>query len=206
MAKEQRFKTYDGRWGSGKVHRYLYDPVNRVRYVPCRSLAKQFAGEKLDNDRETVTCKMCDPSYEEPVIEAPEPGTDFRMLVCGSRTYSDYKFLKRILDLIKAEKLIAKAEGKIFVVIQGAAPGADSMGKQWADENGLYCESYPADWKAFGKRAGYLRNQQMLDEGKPDIVVAFVDKPLEESRGTNMMVNLAKKANIDTLVYYDGST
>lgn len=206
MAAEQRFKTYDGRWGPGKVHRYVYDPVNRVRYVACRKVGNDPHGYRLDDNKVTVTCKKCDPSYEEPVIEAPEPGTDYRILVCGSRTFADYEFLKRILDLIKAEKLIAKAEGKTFMVIQGEAPGADSMGKQWAGENNLYCECYPADWKQYGKRAGYLRNQQMLDEGKPDIVVAFVDKPLEESRGTNMMVNLAKKAGVDTLVYYDGST
>jgi len=29
------------------------------------------------------------------------------------------------------------------------------------------------EWDELGKKAGPLRNQRMLDEGKPDLVVAF---------------------------------
>ena len=48
------------------------------------------------------------------------------------------------------------------------------------------------DWKKYGKKAGPLRNQQMLEEGKPDLVVAFPG-----GNGTADMVRRAKKANIE---------
>lgn len=48
--------------------------------------------------------------------------------------------------------------------------------------------------------AGLRRNQLMLDSFKPDLVVAFVDKPLASSRGTNDMVERAVKAGIDVHV------
>jgi len=56
------------------------------------------------------------------------------------------------------------------------------------------CEHSPAEWDKFGRRAGPLRNEQMLREGKPDVVVAFPG-----GRGTAHMVRIAKEAGIDVL-------
>jgi UDP-N-acetylmuramoylalanine-D-glutamate ligase len=53
-------------------------------------------------------------------------------------------------------------------------------------------EVYPADWKLHGKSAGHIRNQQMLDESKPDIVIAFPG-----GRGTANMIKRAKKAGVE---------
>jgi len=50
---------------------------------------------------------------------------------------------------------------------------------------------FPADWGKYSKSAGYIRNKQMLAEGKPDLVVAFPG-----GKGTANMVKLAKLANI----------
>jgi DNA-binding MurR/RpiR family transcriptional regulator len=54
--------------------------------------------------------------------------------------------------------------------------------------------SYPADWEAYGKAAGPIRNQRMLDEGKPDLVIAFSDLPT--TSGTYDMIKRAKAAGI----------
>ncbi len=59
------------------------------------------------------------------------------------------------------------------VVIHGNAPGADSLAGEWARARGVPVEAYPAEWDLYGRAAGHLRNRQMLDEGEPDIVIAF---------------------------------
>lgn len=78
-----------------------------------------------------------------------------------------------------------------IVVIHGKAPGADVYADKWAKSVGHEPLVFPADWDVEPRRAGYIRNQQMLDEGKPDVVWAFVNKPLEDSDGTKMMVDIA---------------
>lgn len=113
-----------------------------------------------------------------------------RILVCGSRTFdaprvvaSELAFVSRFYD------------GNIMI-IQGEAKGADRLAREWAEAVGKPFESYPADWNTYGKRAGFLRNTQMLEEGKPDRLVAFVDKPLAESKGTKMMVDIARTGGV----------
>jgi hypothetical protein len=88
-----------------------------------------------------------------------------------------------------------------FVLIHGAARGADSIAGAIMENACLgKVEEYPADWDKHGYGAGPIRNQQMLTEGKPDIVLAFVDKPLVESKGTHDMVLRARRAGVPTYV------
>lgn len=61
-------------------------------------------------------------------------------------------------------------------------------------DNFIRVEEYPADWARFGKSAGYLRNKQMLEEGKPDLVVAFPG-----GRGTANMIAIAMKAGVKVI-------
>lgn len=103
-----------------------------------------------------------------------------RVLVCGGRNYRDYETLSRALSEIKPR-----------LVIDGGARGADWMASSWALENGVLSRTYRADWNAHGKAAGPIRNQRMLDEGKPDLVVAFPG-----GRGTADMVRRARQAGI----------
>lgn len=117
-----------------------------------------------------------------------------RVLMCGSRTLRFSDFFPVVAVIERYTRI-----GPI-VVIHGAAPGADSLAGRCAEALGLTVEAYPADWAKHGKRAGYLRNKQMLDEGKPDVVWAFVDKPLVESKGTAMMVDLARGAGVPVYV------
>ena len=105
-----------------------------------------------------------------------------RILVCGGRDYKDHRRVFEILD--KA----LKAFGEVHI-IEGGADGADTCARMWAESRGITYSEYPADWKKLGKRAGYVWNVQMLNEGKPDLVVAFPGGP-----GTEMMMKLAKAA------------
>ena len=121
-----------------------------------------------------------------------DDGRIIRILVCGSRHWTDYKAIVRQL----------RPYAPHCIVIHGAARGADSLAGRAADALGMSVEDYPADWSAYGRRAGVLRNQRMLDEGKPDLVFAFTPD-MERSRGTRDMVTRARKQGVRVFVYGD---
>ena len=85
----------------------------------------------------------------------------------------------------------------ITEIIEGEARGADRLSRDWAVENGIPVERFPADWELYGKRAGPIRNSRMLKEGKPEMVVAFRGP---ESRGTQNMIDQAMKAGVEVHV------
>jgi len=107
-----------------------------------------------------------------------------RLLICGSRSYSDRKRIREYLIRLKPE-----------VVIEGGARGADRIAYDEAHKLGIRVESYRPDWRRYGKRAGILRNSGMLEMGKPDFCLAFFDGKL--STGTLDMVEQCKAAGID---------
>jgi len=112
-----------------------------------------------------------------------------RILVCGGREWQDGAWITKVLA----------QHDKDTVVIEGAARGADRLAGLAADQLGFAKEVYPADWTKHGKRAGYLRNTQMLVEGKPDLVYAFHSN-IATSKGTAMMVRIAAEAGVKVVV------
>lgn len=107
-----------------------------------------------------------------------------RILVCGGRNFNDYELMHKILGRM--------FNGEYDTLIHGDAPGADRLSETWLKHNFKMfqpIQRYPADWKKHGYGAGPIRNQQMLDEGKPDIVIAFPG-----GTGTKDMIDKAKKA------------
>lgn len=107
-----------------------------------------------------------------------------RVLVCGGRTYDDFTHLQKTLDEIDALMPITE-------LIHGGARGADRLADYWARSRGLTPRVFLADWDEHGKAAGPIRNQKMLDKGKPDLVIAFPG-----GRGTADMVSRAMKAGV----------
>lgn len=108
-----------------------------------------------------------------------------RVLVCGGRNFNDRDFVWNTLNDID------HSHGPIAVVIHGAATGADSEGMIWAQGMGRKHAPFAADWRRHGKSAGPIRNQRMIDEGRPDLVVAFPG-----GRGTADMTMRARKAGV----------
>ena len=102
-----------------------------------------------------------------------------RILVCGGRDYADWYRLCDVLDNLTFDRdwIIYDKVNDLFLpdvfIISGGARGADTLAVEWAVMNYCQVDIYMADWKQYGRRAGPIRNQQMLDEGKPDLVVAF---------------------------------
>ena len=107
-----------------------------------------------------------------------------RILVCGGRDFSDADFLSGILDA-------AKREYGNVEIINGGASGADKLAEAWAFARNVTCAAYPADWKKYGRAAGPIRNQRMLDKGRPELVIAFPG-----GRGTDDMVRRAMEAGV----------
>ena len=110
------------------------------------------------------------------------------VLVCGGRGHTDRDYVWRELNRIDEKR------GPISVVIHGYASGVDSQAMKWARACGRKVFGFRADWRKHGRAAGPIRNQRMLDEGKPDLVVAFPG-----GRGTADMVRRAKAAGVEMI-------
>jgi hypothetical protein len=117
-----------------------------------------------------------------------------RILVCGDRNWMDYK---KILDTLREYDAFNIQD--LPIVIDGEAPGADSLAHLAATKLGFARHRFHADWRKYGRAAGPIRNQQMLDEGKPDLVIAFHGN-IEASKGTKDMVRRARKAGVSVRI------
>jgi len=107
-----------------------------------------------------------------------------KILVCGGRDYANASALNQALDAIHREKHVTR-------LIHGAARGADVLAAAWAASRGIPAHAFPADWARHGKAAGFRRNEAMLREGRPELVVAFPG-----GKGTAHMVKIAKATGV----------
>lgn len=108
-----------------------------------------------------------------------------KVLICGGRNFNDMALVHEAMNDFVA------TFGWPTKVIHGGAAGADMLAGRWAHHRGIPVTVYRADWTRHGKRAGPIRNQQMIDEGKPDVVIAFPG-----GRGTADMLRRAEAAGI----------
>lgn len=110
------------------------------------------------------------------------------IIIAGSRGFNDYNLLKQKLDEVR------KTIGK-FEIVSGTAKGADSLGEQYAKEFDMPVIRFPAKWDIHGKKAGYLRNEDMAKYA--DACIVFWDG---ESKGTQHMINLAKQYKLSLAI------
>lgn len=121
-----------------------------------------------------------------------------RVLVCGGRNYgrTDLQGLTPVdclAQVCKAIFLVFTLDTiGITKVIEGGALGADRAARVWAINRVVPFVTIKADWKRYGPAAGPIRNAQMLDEGRPDLVVAFPG-----GSGTKNMIKQARTSGIE---------
>lgn len=116
-----------------------------------------------------------------------------KILVCGGREFDNWELLCRTLDSVYLHEKPPVIDNKVcLTIIEGGAKGADFLARVWAKHRCLDWKEFSADWKQYGKRAGWLRNEQMLREGQPDFVIAFPG-----GGGTADMINRARLAGVE---------
>lgn len=110
-----------------------------------------------------------------------------KILVCGGRDFSNRDWLFAVLNNFHRTY-------SVYAIIHGGASGADTYAGWWAIQNEIDQHVYPAKWSIDGKAAGPLRNERMLLEAQPDLVLAFPG-----GNGTAHMVKIAKEADVQVL-------
>lgn len=118
-----------------------------------------------------------------------------RILVCGDRNWTNKDLINKTLCSYWLQN-----HTNPLTIIHGGASGADSIAGEIAREQSQNELKFPADWERYGRAAGPIRNQQMLDESQPDVVLAF-HNDIENSKGTKDMVNRAMSAGIKTIIF-----
>lgn len=127
-----------------------------------------------------------------------------RLLVCGDREWNQFAIVFRELDALWQDYIGDECnDPDAFLIIEGGCDGADIAARYWAQAKQVAWKEFPVtkdDWNKHGKAAGPIRNQQMLDEGKPDLVIAFHSN-IAKSKGTWDMIKRANKAGIPVRIY-----
>ncbi len=106
----------------------------------------------------------------------------FRVIIAGGRDFDDYDMLVKTMDMV-----LQNITDEIQVVC-GMASGADTLGERYAKERGYKVAYFPADWKKYGRAAGFNRNVEMAKNA--DALVAFWDG---KSKGTKHMLDIAQR-------------
>jgi len=112
------------------------------------------------------------------------------VLICGDRNWTDEETIHEYIHTLPPDS----------VVIQGMCKGADKIARKYALLHDLAVLDFPADWIGYGLAAGPIRNKRMLDEGKPERVVAF-HNDLSKSKGTANMLKQATDRGIPTEIH-----
>jgi lactate dehydrogenase-like 2-hydroxyacid dehydrogenase len=109
-----------------------------------------------------------------------------KTIVAGSRYITDQKVVNEsILD----------SKFEITELVSGTCRGVDYCGLRFAKENDIPIREFPALWNLYGKKAGPIRNQAMVDYA--DALIAIWDG---KSKGTKDIIERAKKKNLKLLV------
>lgn len=115
---------------------------------------------------------------------------NINVIIAGSRSFNDYDLLCHECD-----KILQHYTETEIAVFTGGADGADALGEKYAKERNYTVRRFPADWKTYGRAAGPIRNGQMAEEA--NILICFWDG---KSKGTEDMINKAKKKNIQIFI------
>ena len=112
---------------------------------------------------------------------------NFKVIIAGSRGFSNYKLLREKCN----EYLREKRKEYNIIIISGGARGADTLGEKYAQDEGFSLEVFQANWNKFGKSAGFRRNEQMAEVA--DALIAFWDG---KSHGTKHMIEIMENKKL----------
>lgn len=107
-----------------------------------------------------------------------------RVVAFGGRDFADRAAVYSALDDFHLDVGVS-------CLVEGEANGADMLAKRWAEQRGVPVDPFPADWERLFNDAGPARNQQMIDDGRPDCGIAF-----RGDRGTADMTSRMELAGL----------
>jgi len=110
----------------------------------------------------------------------------FHVIIAGSRSFSNVELMKEKCDSILSNKL----DSHDICIISGTAGGADQCGERYAAERGFKILRFPANWSAYGRQSGMIRNAEMLQAA--DAAIVFWDGI---SRGSKHMIDITRLKN-----------
>lgn len=111
---------------------------------------------------------------------------ELKLIVAGGREFADYPLLSQQIMLLANQTYADRAVS----IVSGMARGADALGVRFAKEHSVHLYEFPANWDKYGKRAGFMRNEDM---GRyADALLAFWDG---KSPGSKHMIDFMKKLN-----------
>ena len=117
-----------------------------------------------------------------------------KYIIAGGRDFDNYYVLCNTCGMIKVQF------NNITEVVCGDARGADTLGAEWARGNSIPVKYFPANWKKYGKSAGFIRNAEMGEYA--DAAIIFWDG---KSRGTKHMIQTMRMAGKPYYVFdYNG--
>lgn len=107
------------------------------------------------------------------------------IVVTGGRDFTAKQMIWAALDQLHAQHHISG-------LTEGEARGVDTLCRLWAESRNVPCYPRPADWAKHGKKAGILRNADMLlNDPPPTYCVAFPG-----GTGTADMIRRAERAGL----------
>lgn len=120
-----------------------------------------------------------------------------RLIIAGSRT------CKEDPNEVEWALACASQEDTSFqmypdLVISGKARGGDTAGELWARHEGIPILGMAADWDKHGRKAGYLRNEDMAEVATHCLILRVGG---ESSKGSTHMINIARNKGLPTYVY-----
>lgn len=99
---------------------------------------------------------------------------------------------------LKVFEELQRYDPGLDTIVHGAARGADYQAGYLAEAMGFEVEEHPADWVRYGRSAGVMRNQEMLDSGIDEAVGFHHD--IESSKGTADMKRRLDKAGVSNRI------
>ncbi|MDA3780197.1 MAG: DUF2493 domain-containing protein [Bacteroidales bacterium] len=107
-----------------------------------------------------------------------------KVIIAGGRDFDDYDMLCQRVDKILSRQTEIE-------IVSGRAKGADQLGEKYAKLRDYPIKMFPANWNLYGKRSGFIRNEDMAEYS--DALIVFWN---QESKGSEHMIDVARERNL----------
>lgn len=171
---------------------YLFDLIEELDRITGGHVGYPMAyfeisAEDMEKVRENIRNQKMIISKIMQTLKLDDKCKNTYIAIVGSRDINDYKFVEeKFLELLETENINIED----VTIISGGANGVDTIAQKIAKKYGLSIIIHYPDWDKYGKRAGFIRNQKIVNDA--DIILAVRH---QDSKGTTITINIAKSAN-----------